>query len=469
MMGWLDRVRGIFGGKTPPAVAAAPTSGYGTSEIGKRSTPESEWQAIYRRFWVDATLRGAILDIRNMDRLDGRVKKIHLRTARAAAKGGLKLKAAADLKRLHREWDRWHRRMHLDRREKLESDLRGFFMEGNLPLQWVYDEAGNMISCVRMPSETIVPITACNGRFEDPAKAYRQHDLVTGRPLVDFAVFQLTMGRLTPDNYDDWGSLGRPYLDATRTVWQQLRMTEEDLVIRRRMRSPLRMSHVLEGVDTPALEEYRKSVEQDQAHGVYRDYFMNKKGSVTAIQGDANLDQIADVGLLLDAFYAGGPAPKGLFGYPGELARDVLEDLKRDYFDELDSLQDNTSALYGQGFRIHLLLQGMNPDNMDFEVCFAERRTDTPNQRADLALKYQALGVSHESVWGAAGLNPSAELAALKAQQAEGSPYPELGLAGPELDDPDDPDPAKPASGPKVSVTPGNARKGESATDISNG
>lgn len=466
-MGFLDRVRAVFSRSAPaaPATPAGPLRGIGTSEAGKRSTPESEWQAIYRKFWVDATLRGAILDIREMDRLDGRVKKIHLRTARAAAKGGLKLRASSELKKLHREWARWQKRLQLDRREKLESDLRGFFMEGNLPLQWVYGADGNMLEAVRMPAETIVPITAANGQFEDMRCAYRQHDLTHGMPVADFALYQLTMGRLTPDNYDDKGSLGRPYLDSTRAVWRKLLMTEEDLVIRRRMRSPLRMSHTLEGASKEELIAYRSDIEQDQAHGVYRDFYMNKKGAVTALQGDANLDHIADVSFLLDAFYAGGPAPKGLFGYPGELARDVLEDLKRDYYDELDSLQDNTSALYGQGFRIHLLLQGMNPENMDFEVVFAERRTDTPNQRADLALKYQALGLSHETVWEAAGLDPSDELTALQAQRAAGSPYPDLGLAGPELDDPDDPAPRR----PKVSVTPGNGRKGESATDISNG
>lgn len=465
-MGILDRVRGFFGSgakteHSPPGQLIGITS-----ELGKRSTPETEWASIYRKFWVDPEHRAKVLDIRAMDEQDGRVKKIHLRTARAAAKGGLRLRASADLKKLHREWDRWMRRMHLGRREKLESDLRGFLMEGNLPLQWVYDAAGNMVQAVRMPSESIVPLTTTAGTFEDPAKAYRQIDLITGQTLAEFALYQLTVGRLTPANYDDWSSLGRPYLDATRSVWRKLTMTEDDLVVRRRMRAPLRMSHILEGATKDEVEAYQKMIEGDQAHGMYKDYFSNKKGGVNALQGDANLDQIADVAHLLDTFFAGSPAPKGLFGYVGDLARDVLEDLKRDYYDELDSLQDNTSMLYGFGFRIHLLLQGMNPENMDFEVQFAERRTDTPNQRADLALKYAALGVSHDTVWSSAGLDPRQELAALEAQRKSTDPYPEDELAGGELHDPDAP--AKPAAA-RVNVTPGNQRKGESGTTISNG
>ena len=36
-------------------------------------------------------------------------------------------------------------------------------------------------------------------------------------------------------------------------------------------------------------------------------YYSNKKGSVQAVQGDANLDQIADVVHLLDTFFSGAP------------------------------------------------------------------------------------------------------------------------------------------------------------------
>ncbi|EKZ9630302.1 hypothetical protein RFC72_005690, partial [Klebsiella pneumoniae] len=55
------------------------------------------------------------------------------------------------------------------------------------------------------------------------------------------------------------------------------------------------MSHVLEGASQEDLNLYRAEVERDQAYGNWRDFFLNKKGSVTSVSGDANLDQIADV------------------------------------------------------------------------------------------------------------------------------------------------------------------------------
>src|SRR3546814_19565574 len=100
------------------------------------------------------------------------------------------------------------------------------------------------------------------------------------------------MVRIRPDNYDNWGSLGRPYLDATRAVWRQLTMTERDLVVRRHTRAPQRLVHVLEGADKPTLDAYENSTKAKQGL-VQTDFFLNRKGSVTEVPGDTNLDEHA--------------------------------------------------------------------------------------------------------------------------------------------------------------------------------
>lgn len=428
----------------------------GDSEVGRRPGPEHALRHLYRRMWVDPALRQTIVDIRQMDRVDGRVKKIHGRMARTAIKGGLRIiLEGKDDRKIVDRWNAFVRRLKLDRREKLESDARGLVMEGNLPMQWVLDPQRRVVAAVRMPTETILPQVGQTGLFDNPAEAYLQLDPMSGAPIAKFALWQLSLVRLSPDNYDDFGSLGRPYLDANRTVWRKLAMTEEDLVIRRRTRAPARFSHQLENATKEEFDAYKAAVENDK-NEITTDFYIRGKGSVTAIQGDAQLDQIADVAHLLDTFYAGAPAPKGLFGYSGDLSRDILEDLKQDYFDEIDSLQDTLSYVYAMGFRLDLLLQGIHPDDHPFEIQFAERRTDTPNQRADLALKYQAMGASRASVFEAAGLDANRERELLEDEADDWDPYP--GYL-PEDD----------AGGPRtrVTVTPGNGRKGESATDVS--
>jgi len=431
-----------------------------TSLTGVTVTPENAVNRLYRQFGVDFALRNTILDIRRMDREDSRVKRIHGRMARAAVKGGLRLEwQGPENAQVARHWQRFKRRLHLHRQDKLESDCRGLVMEGNLPVQWVLRDTADgaqVAAAVRMPTETLVPLVGETGQFDDPAAAYEQHDLHTSQVIARFALWQLTLERLDPDNYDDPGCFGRPYLDAARAVWKKLVMTEENLVIRRQQRAPVRLSHVLEGATQAELEAYKAETEQKKGE-ITTDFYTNKKGSVTAVQGDANLDQIADVGYLLDTFFSGAPAPKGLFGYTEGLNRDILEDLKKDFFEELDGLQDNLALVYRQGFELDLLLAGIDPLRHAFNVQFSERRTESRNQRADLALKYQALGVSRETAWEVAGLEPGVEKSRVKKETKDRDPYP----------DPGNIRPAVPGAKPDVSITPGNRRKGESATDIS--
>lgn len=439
-------------------------SGFNTSEIGFRPTPENALRYQYRQFYVDPNLRQAIVDIRDMDRQDGRVKKIHGRLARTAVKGGLRLQWVGEEDELiTRLWKEFQHRLFLHRAEKLESDCRGLIMEGNLPMQWILDYSesrAEIVGCIRMPAETILPLVDKAGRFQTPAQAYAQIDPIGGGKVAVFPLWQLSMVRLSPDSYDDMGALGRPYLDAQRAVWRKLIMTEEDMVIRRRQRAPLRMAHVLEGATREDLDSYRAGVEKD-AMSITTDYYLNRKGGVTALQGDANLDQIADVVHLLDTFYAGGPAPKGLFGYSGDLSRDILEELRKDYFDEVDSLQDTLSFVYLLGFRLDLLLKGINPDSYEFDVIFAERRTETPTQAADRALKFQAMAVPSSLVWETAGLDP-AQVRARQREEAERyEPYPDT-----ENEQDDREDETQATNRPRVSITPSNARAGDSATTI---
>jgi hypothetical protein len=439
--------------------ALSPLFGRPTGERGSRTPADVALARMYRQFSVSTEVREKIVLLRDMEVRDGRVKNIHGRICRDVVRGGLTMQFHEGGEVLRKQWHAFVANLELNRAQKLRSDARGLVTEGNLPLQLVLDGGNKVVAAVRMPSETIVPIVDDNGRFKDPAAAYEQRDVLTGRVLARFGAWQLQMARYDPISYDDMGEMGRPYLDATISTWRKLVMTEEDMVIRRRMRAPLRLSHVLEGADDTQLETYRKNVEGEKGD-VTTDFYSNRKGGVTALQGDENLDHIQDVVHLLDTFFAGTPLPKALMGYTDGIARDILEDLKRDYYDEIDHLQDTLAWEYEFCFRMHLLLQGIVAGADEFTLRFSQRRTETPNQVADLALKLSALGLPPPLVWEEMGLDPLQVLAAIDEWAKRGDPYgatpnPAAGLPG------------APAGVSRVSVTPGNARKGESATSVS--
>jgi hypothetical protein len=438
--------------------ALSPLYSRPAGERGDRVSADTALRRMYRQFAISTEVRDKILLIRDMEARDGRVKSIHGRICRDTIRGGLVMQfhEEASSKTLRREWLAFEQRLQLDRVQKLRSDARGLVCEGNLPLQLVLDDSQRVVAAVRMPAETIVPIVDMSGRFKNPAGAYEQRDTLTGQVLATFAAWQLQLARFDPLSYDDMGEMGRPFLDACVTTWRKLVMTEEDMVIRRRQRAPLRLSHVLEGATEDELNSYRKAVEGEKGE-ISTDFYSNRKGAVNAIQGDENLGEVADVVHLLDTFFAGTPAPKGLFGYVDGLARDVLDDLKRDYYDEIDHLQDSLAAEYDAAFRIHLLLRGIVAGPEEFTLRFNERRTETPNQVADLALKLMALGFPPPTVWAEMGYDPAKMLEAVEAWGQRADPYPLVPPAPPNGGNP---------SGARVSVTPGNARKGESATAI---
>jgi len=443
--------------------ALAPLYQRPAGERGSRVPADVAMRRWYRQFAISTEVREKIQILRTMEARDGRVKNIHGRICRDTVRGGLVMQFTepASSETLRREWLAFEQRLQLNRVQKLRSDARGLVAEGNLPLQLVLDDSQRVVAAIRMPAETMVPMVDATGRFADPTRAYEQRDVMTGEVLASFAAYQLQMARFDPLNYDDMGEMGRPFLDACCETWRKLVMTEEDLVIRRRQRAPLRLSHVLEGATPVEVEDYRKTVEGEKGE-ITTDFYSNRRGAVTAVQGDANLEHVADVVHLLDTFFAGTPAPKGLFGYVDGLARDVLEDLKRDYYDEIDHLQDTHAFEYEWIFRTHLLLKGIVAGPEEFTLRFSERRTETPNQVADLALKLSALGFPPPLVWEEMGYDPALILKAVEAWGGRTDPYPPTNPpAGPGGA------PGGAGGAPRVSVTPGNAPKGGSATSIS--
>lgn len=64
--------------------------------------------------------------------------------------------------------------------------------------QLVLNDRQDVVAAIRIPSDTIQPITDMGGRFKNPAAAWEQRDVMTGATLATWAAWQMTVARAGP-------------------------------------------------------------------------------------------------------------------------------------------------------------------------------------------------------------------------------------------------------------------------------
>lgn len=426
-MGFLDRISALLTPSQLKPSERAAINDVLTSERGTRYVGDPI-QRLYQIFYVSTEYTQTLADINRMDKVDGRVKQLHNKIARDATRGGFNLvfQKGGEDPRVKALADNFIRRCGLTSREKLKSDARGLIKDGNLFFQWVVDAKLQVTGAIKMPAASIRPNVDQLGRFRDPSQAYIQIDTFTGLLVTGFARWQITHVGMDK-NPDDPGDLGRPLMDGARVKNRQLNMTEEDLVIRRRMRAPQRLFHVLEGASKEDITEYKASNKDSLENPleVTSDFFSNKKGSVTAIGGDASVDKIEDVSELKADFFVSSGVPKELAGYLGKITRDVYDDAMAEYYELLEDVQEILADAYEEGFRLQMLLAGMDPDGYRFDFKFMGRKVESPNQLADRMLKRQALGVPPPMIWAEMGDDPEKVMEERDKWAAKKDPYQE--------------------------------------------
>ena len=404
-----------------------------------------------------ADFRAKVAAVGKMDREDGRVKRILSRVAGDATRGGFRLvmREGDDDLRLTGEAKSFIKSTGLNKRTRRKCHARSLLGSGELWLQWVLDEAGNISGCKLMPSETMKAVVDEKGKFKDPHKAFVQHDPTSGAELASFALWQITFVALD-GNPDDPGERGRPLFDSLITKGKQLFMTEEDLVIRRRVRAPMRFLHVLENAREEEIDAYKQRNKDtlEDPFSPQSDFFSNRKGTLSAIQGDANLGEIADVDKLEDDFFAGVPVPKFLLGKVGQISRDVFEDALEGYFEFLEDVQEMLADAYEEGYRLQLLLKGINPDAAEWDFKFQARTVESESSKRDRLLKEKALGVPPSMLWPQMGYDAGKVKEIRDKDRDELEPYPLL----------DEIDGA--AGKGDLTIVQGNKRKKESAVTV---
>ena len=378
------RIGGIFRRTEPPKETTIRGTAY--------SKPLAMWP--WEHIGQLHDIRTKITEIEELDEADGQVKMLHKKLASMSTRGGVRfVMREGENAKMDKIATAWIKRVNLDHRETRKQHAWRLLKHGNLVLQNVISPAPRIESLVVMPTQTMRPLKDDRDQFPDPGKAYAQMDPMGMSVSTTFAKWQISWAA-----YDKEANklYGRPLIDAERKRARQIGVTDEDLVIRRRVRAWLRLLHTLEGASMAELEEY-KEFNKESLEDPLRpdnDLYTNQKGGVQAIQGDANLDQIADVKYLNQKFYAGAGTHAHLFGpFAEEMNRDTYEDTLADLYELLEDIQEALCDCWEESLRIEFLLNGINSDAYEWDLKLLARKVETPNQQLDRALKERAVGL----------------------------------------------------------------------------
>ena len=209
-------------------------------------------------------------------------------------------------------------------------------------------------------------------QFTQPERAFFYTDKpFYAEPPADaiwFADWQIIHGRW---NSDVEVRYGKPLFSAARTAYKRVKQGELDTSVRRKTRSGIRYVHVLEDASVADLEAYKaaNAPALDDPYAAVSDFFMNKRGGITVLQGDANLSDIEDIKHHVQTFAMASPVPIELIGYGTDVNRDILEQKKDQYNQAITAVRGWVRAQFLKPlFERQWLLKGILPVNLKWDL-----------------------------------------------------------------------------------------------------
>jgi len=384
------------------------------SDLVQRLTAERERMAIVRK-------------CREMYNIDPRAEKHIGKLASDIVKGGfaISVKDNPDAEQVIKDL---YKRLRLDTR--LDEWIKETLVDGDTFLENGVDEEGLIQKVTRKPTLKMRRNSNRFDEFADPRQAFWYADemfagLEPPSNALWFAQWQIIHARW---DHRSESRYGRPLFASSTGPWKKVQEGELDIAVRRKTRAGMKYLHVIEGADDGAIRKYREENRDALTNpfAAVADFFSNKPGSISTLQGDAKLSEIDDVLHHLETWSTGSPVPMALIGYGKDLNRDILEDKLEAYNTTLEQL---TQWCEGEFVKplvdLQWLLQGILPEGLTYEIEWKSKRpvkaTDI-RDAADAALRLRALGWPAEVVNAVvAHFLPWVDLDALMSTNGNGS------------------------------------------------
>jgi len=366
------------------------------------STAQAGAEAVvseYEKLKADRDRMAKIKTCRTMYETDPRVKKALKMYATDLVKAGFIVKTkneqakqiASDLQK------------RLGLNKKLQDVTRLSGRDGDSFYEVAVDDQLNIIELSRKPTLRMRRNTNGADKFMDPMRAYYMIDenyMGTGIPenAMWFSQWQIIHARW---DHDDESRYGTPMWASATGAFKRVTEGETDLAVRRKVRAGMRLLHVVEGneSDLKAYKEMNKAALQTPT-AAHLDMFSNKTGSITAVQGDAHLNEINDILHQVATMFAASDVPMELVAYGEGLNRDILGEKKQEYEESLDDGREwLTEEFLKPLLERQWLLSGILPASIEYEIIWRTAKPLTPADLRDLAdaiSRLRLLGVKDE-------------------------------------------------------------------------
>lgn len=265
---------------------------------------------------------------------------------------------------------------------------KALLREGDLFLNVIVNTKTGWIEEIkRAPALTMKRNTDEYGEFVDLEKAFSQIDVSQMYQMAesqapqgsrkDFALYQMNHIRWLSDETQPYGT---SQYAVARRCYKMLSEMEKALAYRRIYRSVSKRSHRLDTTDVAEIEDYKRANAMVDQYGnptknnhMLTDYIGNVE--VSSLHDEANLDEVKDIELLENMLWINLLVPKAIITGGQGINRDVLKVQYPHYLKSLEAITDRLE--YGDnsrysGYRaiidLQLLLQGINPENVYYDI-----------------------------------------------------------------------------------------------------
>jgi len=387
-----QRISAFF---SPPSPQPSPEGRGG----GSRPAPVIP-ESVASKFQVERNRTSVIKDCRNMYDADPRVEKMHRDYARDLLRNGFIIKTKDEAAKTVA--GNLQKRLNLNQR--LEDWLRLSMRDGDSLLEVTVNEALEISKVTRKPTLQMHRNSNSADEFDNPERAFWMGSemYMETEPPKDalwFATWQMIHARW---NHDEEQRYGRPMMKSARKHFKYVEDGELNVAVRRKTGGAQLRHHVIEGSasDVETYKENNKATLGRLAAVV--DFFSNKPGNLTVVQGDGNIDKIGDVEHNIATMFTASDVPMELIAYGGNLNRDILGEKKEQYEEILNQGREWTTVEIIQPLlERQWLLQGILPASVDYKIIWRKAKSITPAELRDLAdagSRLKVLGVKDEVI-----------------------------------------------------------------------